>query len=150
LRGAANAETLYVEAAMKKLLILAALALLGAVSPAAAQVRTASIGVSATVAEPLRVEVPAGVKLDYRQGRYLDVTTPEVVPGAAGYLVDVVVTRTASADAATTTASGAVVREPAAPARLRGLDGHYRLDLRAGDLPQGEGVRVTYVVATNL
>lgn len=134
---------------MKNLLLLAALALTGAVSPAAAQVRTASIGVSATIAEPLRVEVPAGVKLDYRQGRYLDVTTPEVVPGAAGYLVDVVVTRAASADA-TAAAAQIPVREPAAPARLRGTDGRYRLDLRAGDLPQGEAVRVTYVVATNL
>lgn len=143
-----NAETLYAEAAMKKLVLLAALALLGAVSPAAAQVRTASIGVSATISEPLRVEVPAGVKLDYLQGRYLDVTTPDVVPGAAGYLVDVVVTRAAPADAAA--ASGLLTREPAAPARLPGTDGRYRLDLRAGDLPQGEAVRVTYVVATNL
>ena len=135
---------------MKKLVLLAALALLGAVSPAAAQVRTASIGVSATIAEPLRVEVPAGVKLDYRAGRYLDVTTPDVVPGAAGYLVDVVVTRAASADAAAPATSALLTREPAASPRLPGADGRYRLDLRAGDLPQGDAVRVTYVVATNV
>ena len=135
---------------MKKLLIVAALALTGAASPAAAQARTASIGVSATIAEPLRVQVPAGVKLDYRQGRFLDVTTPETVPGAAGYLVDVVVTRSAPAEAAAGVVPGTAVREPAAPARLPGADGRYRLDLRAGDLPQGETVRVTYVVASNL
>ncbi len=135
---------------MKKLVLLAALALLGAVSPAAAQVRTASIGVSATIAEPLRVEAPAGVKLDYRQGRYLDVTTPAVVPGAAGYLVDVVVTRAAAADATAAATSALLAREPAPPARIPSADGRYRLDLRAGDLPPGDAVKVTYVVATNL
>lgn len=124
---------------MSKTPVLAALALLAAGSPLAGQSRTTSIGVSARVAEPLRVEAPQEVKLDYRPGRYLDVTTPASLPGAAGYLVDVHVTRAteATADAA----------EPAASTRLPGGGERHRLDLRAAP---AEAVRITYVVAADL
>lgn len=135
---------------MKRLALLAILALVGAGSPLAAQTRTASIGVSAIVAEPVRVEAPAAVRLDYRQGRYLDVTTPGEVRGADGYLVDVVVSRGTVASAATGAGATSALPRDAEATRVPGADGRYRLDLRDGDLAGGEEVRVTYVVATNL
>ncbi|HEX2189532.1 MAG TPA: hypothetical protein VHG51_11570 [Longimicrobiaceae bacterium] len=129
---------------MSKFPVLAALALLAAGSPLAAQVRTASIGVSARVAEPLRVEAPTEVELEYSRGRYLDVTTPASLAGAAGYLVDVVVTRAPAEDGGTAGAAPA----PPASTRLAGGRERHRIDLR--DSAPADAVRITYVVATDL
>jgi hypothetical protein len=135
---------------MKFLSLLAALALCAAGSPLAAQVRTASIGVSATVAEPLRAELPAAVALELRQGRYLDVAAPSTLRGAEGYLVDVVVTRAAAASDGPTKGSSAPAATSVPAGRLRTADGQYRLDLRGSELPDGGAIRVTYVIATDL
>jgi hypothetical protein len=136
---------------MKFLSLLAALALCAAGSPLAAQVRTASIGVSATVAEPLRAELPAAVALELRQGRYLDVAAPSALRGAEGYLVDVVVTRAAGEGLATGDASRPQLPSAApSPAERLQDGGRYRFDLRGSELPDGGAIRVTYVIATDL
>ena len=124
--------------------VLAFLALLGlcaAAAPAAAQTRSASIRVGATIAEPIRMAETPSVKLELREGKYLDVTASGAVAGPVPYLTRVVVS----------SPSGTEEDAPRGrPLPSAGGEARYRLELE-GRSPAADGaVRVTYVVASNL
>jgi hypothetical protein len=127
-------------------LFLISLAVLGIASPLGAQGRSASIGVAATVAEPVRTPDAPAVTVDLREGRYLDVSAAAAKAASPTYLVDVTVSpvpREGDRDQARGAAGGETGRIAA------GRGGSYRLDLARGD-PRGSPVLVTYVVAANL
>jgi len=133
---------------VKKLALMVKLALCGVASPLAAQARTASIGVSATIAEPVRAPAFPSLRLDYREGKYLDVTTPPTAASPAGYLVQVMVSPTGSEER-----SAAPVRSAARDATVgtgKGGETRYRVELGEKPLPREGTVSVTYVIAANL
>lgn len=125
---------------MIRLAFVVVLALCGMASPLRAQSRTASIGASATIAEPVRAPEVPSLRLDYREGKYLDVTAPPTASGPAGYLVEVVVSPVRGV--------GRSVAPVGTVARGGGTS--YRVELGGKSLPRDGAVSVTYVIATNL
>ncbi len=123
------------------LALLALLGLCAAAAPAAAQTRSASIRVGATIAEPIRMPETPSVKLELREGKYLDVTASGAAAGPVPYLTRVVVSSPSG------TGPDAARGRPLPSA---GGEARYRLELE-GRSPAPDGaVQVTYVIASNL